>query len=394
MNDKEKKILRYREENKAVKYGQTVFTGSSLMEMFPINKLLAEYNDSEIVYNRGIGGFVSRELLEVIDVCAIDLKPSKIFINIGTNDLSDSSIPISELIENYDKIISEIETKLPNTIIYLMAYYPVNYEAADENMKECLKIRNNEKIRIANTEVKKLAEKHSQRYIDINKNLMDEQGRLRAEYTIEGLHINEDGYRAVYHDIITYVKEPILNHKNIKMDKHITVPLTDEDIKMLHAGDYIYLSGTIYTARDAAHLRMNEALDQNNPLPISLEHNIIYYMGPSPAREGRPIGSAGPTTASRMDKYTPRLLDLGLKGMIGKGRRSGAVKEAIVRNHAVYFAAVGGAGALLSKSITVSEVVAYDDLGTEAIRKLIVKNFPVIVVIDAEGNNLYETAVK
>jgi fumarate hydratase subunit beta len=322
------------------------------------------------------------------------LKPSKIFINIGTNDLSDSSIPISELIENYDKIISEIETKLPNTIIYLMAYYPVNYEAADENMKECLKIRNNEKIRIANTEVKKLAEKHSQRYIDINKNLMDEQGRLRAEYTIEGLHINEDGYRAVYHDIITYVKEPILNHKNIKMDKHITVPLTDEDIKTLHAGDYIYLSGTIYTARDAAHLRMNKALDQNNPLPISLEHNIIYYMGPSPAREGRPIGSAGPTTASRMDKYTPRLLDLGLKGMIGKGRRSGAVKEAIVRNHAVYFAAVGGAGALLSKSITDSEVVAYDDLGTEAIRKLIVKNFPVIVVIDAEGNNLYETAVK
>lgn len=394
MNDKEKKILRYREENKAVKYGQTVFTGSSLMEMFPINKLLAEHNDSEIVYNRGIGGFVSRELLEVIDVCAIDLKPSKIFINIGTNDLSDSSIPISELIENYDKIISEIETKLPNTIIYLMAYYPVNYEAADENMKECLKIRNNEKIRIANTEVKKLAEKHSQRYIDINKNLMDEQGRLRAEYTIEGLHINEDGYRAVYHDIITYVKEPILNHKNIKMDKHITVPLTDEDIKTLHAGDYIYLSGTIYTARDAAHLRMNEALDQNIPLPISLEHNIIYYMGPSPAREGRPIGSAGPTTASRMDKYTPRLLDLGLKGMIGKGRRSEAVKEAIVRNHAVYFAAVGGAGALLSKSITASEVVAYDDLGTEAIRKLIVKNFPVIVVIDAEGNNLYETAVK
>ena len=394
MNDKEKKILRYREENKAVKYGQTVFTGSSLMEMFPINKILAEHNDSEIVYNRGIGGFVSRELLEVIDVCAIDLKPSKIFINIGTNDLSDSSIPISELIENYDKIISEIETKLPNTIIYLMAYYPVNYEAADENMKECLKIRNNEKIRIANTEVKKLAEKHSQRYIDINKNLMDEQGRLRAEYTIEGLHINEDGYRAVYHDIITYVKEPILNHKNIKMDKHITVPLTDEDIKTLHAGDYIYLSGTIYTARDAAHLRMNEALDQNIPLPISLEHNIIYYMGPSPAREGRPIGSAGPTTASRMDKYTPRLLDLGLKGMIGKGRRSEAVKEAIVRNHAVYFAAVGGAGALLSKSITASEVVAYDDLGTEAIRKLIVKNFPVIVVIDAEGNNLYETAVK
>lgn len=209
MNDKEMKIMRYREENKNVKYGQTVFTGSSLMEMFPINKLLAEHNDSTIIYNRGIGGFVSRELLEVIDVCATDLKPSKIFINIGTNDLSDSRIPISELMENYDKIISEIEAKLPEAIIYLMAYYPVNYEAAAENMKECLKIRNNEKIRTANVEVKKLAEKHGQRYIDINKNLMDEQGRLKAEYTIEGLHINEDGYRAVYDDIMVYVKEPI-----------------------------------------------------------------------------------------------------------------------------------------------------------------------------------------
>jgi fumarate hydratase subunit beta len=139
---------------------------------------------------------------------------------------------------------------------------------------------------------------------------------------------------------------------------------------------------------------MYEALDRNEKLPIEMENNIIYYMGPSPAREGRPIGSAGPTTASRMDKYAPRLLDLGLKGMIGKGKRSEAVKDAIVRNGAVYFAAVGGAGALLSKSITSSEVVAYDDLGTEAIRKLEVKDFPVIVVIDSKGNNLYETAVK
>lgn len=209
MNDKEMKIMRYREENKTVKYGQTVFTGSSLMEMFPINKLLKEHNDSTIIYNRGIGGFVSRELLEVIDVCATDLKPSKIFINIGTNDLSDSRIPISELMENYDQIISEIEAKLPEAVIYLMAYYPVNYEAAAENMKECLKIRNNEKIRTANAEVKKLAEKHGQRYIDINKNLMDEQGRLKAEYTIEGLHINEDGYGAVYDDIMAYVNEPL-----------------------------------------------------------------------------------------------------------------------------------------------------------------------------------------
>ena len=178
------------------------------------------------------------------------------------------------------------------------------------------------------------------------------------------------------------------------MDKHINAPLTDEDAKSLKAGDYVYITGTIYTARDAAHLRMYEALNRNEPLPVEMAHNIIYYMGPSPAREGRPIGSAGPTTASRMDKYAPRLLDLGLKGMIGKGKRSDAVKEAIVRNKAVYFAAVGGAGALLSKSITASEVVAYDDLGTEAIRKLEVENFPVIVVIDSEGNNLYETAIE
>lgn len=178
------------------------------------------------------------------------------------------------------------------------------------------------------------------------------------------------------------------------MEKQIKAPLSPETALSLNAGDYVYITGTIYTARDAAHLRMNETLDKNEQLPITLENNIIYYMGPSPAREGRPIGSAGPTTASRMDKYAPRLLDLGLKGMIGKGKRSDAVKDAIIRNGAVYFAAVGGAGALLSKSITASEVVAYDDLGTEAIRKLEVKNFPVIVVIDAKGNNLYETAVK
>ena len=135
-------------------------------------------------------------------------------------------------------------------------------------------------------------------------------------------------------------------------------------------------------------------LDRNEKLPITMENNIIYYMGPSPAREGRPIGSAGPTTASRMDKYAPSLLDLGLRGMIGKGKRSDAVKQAIVRNEAVYFAAVGGAGALLSKSILSSEVIAYDDLGTEAIRKLEVKDFPAIVVIDTKGNNLYETAIE
>ncbi len=174
------------------------------------------------------------------------------------------------------------------------------------------------------------------------------------------------------------------------MEKHISLPLTEENTKDLKAGDYVYLSGIIYTARDAAHKRMDEALAKGETLPINMEGNTIYYMGPSPAREGRPIGSAGPTTASRMDKYAPKLLDLGLRGMIGKGRRSNEVKEAIIRNGAVYFAAVGGAGAILSKAIKSSEVVAYDDLGTEAIRKLVVEDFPVIVVMDKFGNNLYD----
>jgi len=178
------------------------------------------------------------------------------------------------------------------------------------------------------------------------------------------------------------------------MDRHILTPISKEDLAQLQAGDYVYITGTIYTARDAAHKRMQDTLDKGEDLPIELENNIIYYMGPSPAREGRPIGSAGPTTSSRMDKYAPKLMDLGLVGMIGKGKRSRAVLDAIVRNGAIYFAAVGGAGALLSKSIVKSEVVAYDDLGTEAIRKLEVENFPVIVVVDKDGNNLYETAIK
>ena len=178
------------------------------------------------------------------------------------------------------------------------------------------------------------------------------------------------------------------------MEKHIKVPMTREEAKQLKAGDYVYLTGTIYTARDAAHKRMQETLTAGKELPISIGGTIIYYMGPSPAREGRPIGSAGPTTASRMDKYAPKLLDLGLGAMIGKGKRSQAVVDAIVRNGSVYFAAIGGAGALLSQRIKKSEVVAYDDLGTEAIRKLEVEDFPVVVVIDSQGNNLYETAIK
>lgn len=177
------------------------------------------------------------------------------------------------------------------------------------------------------------------------------------------------------------------------MDRYMKVPMDKEDALSLKSGDYVYLTGTIYTARDAAHKRMYEALVSGECLPIDMKDTMIYYMGPSPAREGRVIGSAGPTTSSRMDKYAPALLDLGLGGMIGKGKRTKEVKDAIVRNGAVYFAAVGGAGALLSKSIVASEVVAYDDLGTEAIRKLEVKDFPVIVVVDASGNDLYETAI-
>ena len=178
------------------------------------------------------------------------------------------------------------------------------------------------------------------------------------------------------------------------MDRYLKAPLDREEVKTLQAGDYVYITGTIYTARDAAHLRMDQTLDRGEKLPIEMEGNVIYYMGPTPVREGRPIGSAGPTTASRMDKYAPRLLDLGLTGMIGKGKRKKEVTDAIVRNGAVFFAAVGGAGALLSKCIKKAEVIAYDDLGTEAIRRLEVENFPVIVVIDSQGRNLYEEVMK
>ncbi len=174
------------------------------------------------------------------------------------------------------------------------------------------------------------------------------------------------------------------------MDRYIRAPFVKEETEQLRSGDYVYITGTIYTARDAAHKRMYEAILEGKETPIALEGNVLYYMGPSPAREGRPIGSAGPTTSSRMDKYAPLMMDKGIKGMIGKGRRSQDVMDAIVRNGAVYFAAVGGAGALLSKAIKSAEVVAYDDLGTEAIRKLEVENLPAIVVIDSLGNYLYE----
>lgn len=178
------------------------------------------------------------------------------------------------------------------------------------------------------------------------------------------------------------------------MDKHISMPITKEVTEQLHAGDYVYLSGNIYVARDAAHKRMTEALDRGEELPIPIKDTTIYYMGPSPAREGRPIGSAGPTTASRMDKYAPRLMDLGQKAMIGKGKRTKEVIDAIIRNEGVYFAAIGGAGALLSKCIKKSTLICYGDLGAEALLEIEVEDFPVIVVVDKYGNNLYETAIE
>ncbi|WP_088555238.1 Fe-S-containing hydro-lyase [Calderihabitans maritimus] len=177
-------------------------------------------------------------------------------------------------------------------------------------------------------------------------------------------------------------------------DRYITPPLTDEMVEELRIGDQVYISGVLYTARDAAHKRLVELLDAGKPLPVDLKGQIIYYVGPSPAKPGQVIGSAGPTTSYRMDAYAPRLLEIGLKGMIGKGSRNQEVKDAIVRHKGVYFAAVGGAAALISKCIKKAEVIAYPDLGPEAIRRLEVENLPVIVVNDAHGGDLYEEGVK
>lgn len=176
------------------------------------------------------------------------------------------------------------------------------------------------------------------------------------------------------------------------MDKYINAPFDQKTADSLKAGDMVFITGTIFTARDMAHKRMQDTINEGKELPLEIKDSVIYYMGPSPARQGRPIGSAGPTTASRMDKYAPKLLDLGMRAMIGKGKRSQAVIDGIIKNHGVYLAAIGGAGALLSRCIKESEVIAYDDLGTEAIRKLTVENFPSIVVIDSTGKNLYDTA--
>lgn len=192
---------------KAVK-GQTVFTGSSLMEMFPVEKWVKELgDDAPIVYNRGVSGYRTTDMLPILDACVYELEPRKVFINIGTNDLTDPELSIEEIMDNYDQIITLIEEKLPGVIIYMMAYYPINYDAATEEMKPCLLIRTNEKIRTANEQVAKLAAKHGQRYIDVNAPLTDEQGRLKAEYTIEGMHIKPEGYRAIFDDVMKYVME-------------------------------------------------------------------------------------------------------------------------------------------------------------------------------------------
>ncbi|WP_251860748.1 Fe-S-containing hydro-lyase [Clostridium sp. Marseille-Q2269] len=174
----------------------------------------------------------------------------------------------------------------------------------------------------------------------------------------------------------------------------INTPLTEDKIKNLKSGDMILITGTIYTARDAAHKRLLNALEKGDTLPFDVKDSIIYYVGPTPAKPSDEIGAAGPTTSYRMDTYAPKLLDLGLKGMIGKGKRSKEVIESIVKNKAVYFGAIGGAAALISKSIKKSEVIAYEDLDSEAIRKLEVEDFPVTVIIDSKGNNLYETGVE
>ncbi|WP_333861093.1 Fe-S-containing hydro-lyase [Clostridium sp.] len=178
------------------------------------------------------------------------------------------------------------------------------------------------------------------------------------------------------------------------MEKNIVCPLTEEKVKDLKMGDSVLISGTIYTARDAAHKRLAKLIEEGSELPIDIKDSVIYYAGPTPAKPGSIIGSVGPTTSYRMDSFTPMLLDKGLRGMIGKGLRSKEVVESIKKNKGIYFAAIGGVAATIAKCIKKVEIVAYEDLDSEAIRKLEVENFPVIVVIDSEGNNLYEMGQK
>lgn len=203
-----RKVENYRKQNESIKKGQILFAGSSLMEMFPIEEMVRENDPDLIVYNRGIGGYQTKDLLQTMDTCVLDLAPSRMFLNIGTNDLSDANLTLDHIMDNYDQILTITEEKLPGIEIYLMAYYPVNYEAATEQMKPCLAVRNNEKIAQANQRVEKLAQKHGQKYIDVNAPLKDEDGNLRREYTIEGMHIKREGYAAIYSLVAHYMREP------------------------------------------------------------------------------------------------------------------------------------------------------------------------------------------
>lgn len=206
--EKEQMVRDFHVWNESAEKGHIVFTGSSLMEMFPIQEWVKELGeDAPVIYNRGVGGYRTTDLLPILDACVFELAPRKVFINIGTNDLSDPDIPIEKVMENYDRIITLIEERIPGVIIYMMAYYPVNYDAATEEMKPCLLIRTNEKIKTANEQVKRIAERHGQKYIDVNAPLTDKQGRLKAEYTIEGMHIKPEGYRAIFADVMEYVYE-------------------------------------------------------------------------------------------------------------------------------------------------------------------------------------------
>ena len=206
--EKEKMVEGFRARNQLCEKGQIVFAGSSLMEMFPVEEWAGELGEgAPKLYNRGVGGYRTDDMLPIVDLCVTDLLPRKVFINIGTNDLSDPDLPMETMIQRYDEILTRIEAALPGVRIYLMAYYPINYEAAADFMKPGLLIRTNEKIAAANGLVQQLAKKHGQRYIDVNDPLKDDRGRLKAEYTIEGMHIKPEGYRAIFPAIVKYIME-------------------------------------------------------------------------------------------------------------------------------------------------------------------------------------------
>ncbi|MBP3649816.1 MAG: lysophospholipase [Clostridia bacterium] len=206
--EKEKMVEGFRAKNQLCEKGQVVFAGSSLMEMFPVEEWAGELGEgAPKLYNRGVGGYRTDDMLPIVDLCVTDLNPRKVFINIGTNDLSDPNLPMETMIQRYDEILTRIESALPGVRIYLMAYYPINYEAAADFMKPGLLIRTNEKIAAANVLVEQLARKHGQRYIDVNDPLKDDLDRLKAEYTIEGMHIKPEGYRAIFPAIVKYIME-------------------------------------------------------------------------------------------------------------------------------------------------------------------------------------------